>query len=114
VNTSGSLVDTGGSLVDTSGSLVDTSGVLDRIAKSLVDTSNVLVTVNGQAVTIKGVLEDAEQPADNLGAHDIFERVQTANGVLNAAHVDAGNILTDLKSVNASLKSICNKLGGTC
>jgi len=106
--------DTANSLVDTSGSLVDTTGLLDRISKSLVDTSNVLVTVNGQAAAIEGVLEDAESPADNLGTHDIFERVQVANGVLSGAKADADNILVGLKGVNTSLKSICTKVGGSC
>ncbi|MDQ1487906.1 MAG: hypothetical protein QOJ23_420, partial [Actinomycetota bacterium] len=90
------------------------SGVLDKIAKSLVDTSNVLTTVKGTAVTITGVLEDAEHPADGLGAHNIYERVATANGVLGTVHTDAGNIIGSLKNTNGSLKEACGKLGGPC
>jgi hypothetical protein len=110
VKTSDSLVDTANSLVDTSNILVGTSGVLDKIAKSLVDTSNVLTTVKNTAVGIKGTLEDAEQPADNLGAHDIFERVATANGILAQARNDAGDITGSLKKTNGSLDSACTKL----
>jgi len=65
-------------------------------------------------VSINGTLEDAEHPADGLGAHNIYERVATANGVLTTAQADAGNILTGLKSVNGSLRSICSKLGSPC
>ena len=93
--------------------LVGASGVLDKIAKSLVDSSNVLATVKNTAVSINGTLEDAEQPADNLGAHDIFERVATANGVLTGARGDAGNITGSLKGTNGSLKSACTKLNAT-
>jgi hypothetical protein len=62
-------------------------------------------------VSITGVLEDAEQPADNLGAHDIFERVAQANGVLTAVTGDSGNVLGSLKNTNQSLHSICQKTG---
>ena len=113
VGTSNSLIDTANSLVDTSGILGGTSGVLDKIAKSLGDTSNVLTGVKGTAVSITGVLEDAEHPADGLGAHNIYERVATANGVLNPAHGDAGNILGSLVKTNASLKNVCTKLNQT-
>jgi hypothetical protein len=88
--------------------------VLDKIAKSLVDTSNVLNTVKDTAVGIEGTLEDAEQPADNLGAHDIFERVATANGVLNGAKGDAGNIIGSLKNTNGSLRNVCTQTGSGC
>jgi hypothetical protein len=74
----------------------------------------VLTTVKGTAVTITGVLEDAEHPADGLGAHNIYERVATANGVLGNVHGDAGNIIGSLKNTNGSLKSACGKLGGPC
>lgn len=110
VNTSNSLVDTSNSLVDTSNVLVGASGVLDKIAKSLVDTSNVLTTVKNTAIGITGTLEDAEQPADDLGAHDIFERVATANGVLNGAKGDTANVISSLTSTNGYLKSSCTKL----
>ncbi len=113
MNTSGSLVDTANSLVDTSNVLVGASGVLDKIAKSLVDTSNVLTNVKNTAVGIEGTMEDAEQPADNLGAHDIFERVATANGVLTTVQGDAGNITGSLKKTNGSLERACTKLTPT-
>ncbi len=112
VNTSGSLVDTTGSLVNTSGSLTETSGILGGIAGSLVDTSNVLVNVKDIAVGIEGTLEDAQNPPDKLGTQNIWERVAVANGVLDSARGDTGNILGGLKNVNASLKSICGKAGG--
>jgi hypothetical protein len=85
--------------------------VLDKIAKSLVDTSNVLVSVKGTAVSITGVLEDAEHPADGLGAHNIYERVAKANVVLGDVHGDAGNIIGSLTNTNQSLQSACTKLG---
>jgi len=109
VNTSGSLVDTSNSLVDTSNSLVGTSGVLDKVSKSLVDTSNVLVSAHGTAVAITGTLEDAQNPPDKLGAQNIWERVDVANGVLSQAKSDTGDIISELGRVNASLKSVCTK-----
>jgi hypothetical protein len=111
VNTSNSLIDTSNSLVDTSGILGGTAGVLDKIAKSLVDTSNVLNGVKGRAVEITTTLEDAEQPADNLGAHDIFERVAIANDALNPVRADTTNVIASLKGTNGSLKNICVKAG---
>jgi hypothetical protein len=113
VATSGSLVDTANSLVDTSSVLAGTSGVLDKIAQSLVDTSNVLSTVKNTAAGIDATLEDAEHPADGLGAHNIYERVATANTGLTGARGDADNILGSLKNTNGSLHNICVKTPGT-
>ena len=62
----------------------------------------------GVAVDITGVLEDAEHPADGLGAHNIYERVATANTGLTGAKGDADNILGSLKNTDGSLKNVCN------
>ncbi len=115
VKTSGSLVDTSGSLVDTSGSLVNTSGMLKAIAPSLVDTGNVLGQVLDRVTNIELTLEDAQNPGDKLGSAGIIDRLKVANGLLQPAKDDTGNILKGLTSVNGSLNSICNKLGtGEC
>ena len=115
VNTSASLVDTSGSLVNTSGSLVNTSGMLKAIAPSLVDTGNVLGQILDRVTNIEGTLEDAQNPGDKLGSAGIIDRLKVANGLLQPAKDDTGNILGGLKSVNGSLASICGKLGtGQC
>jgi hypothetical protein len=115
VKTSGSLVDTSGSLVDTSGSLVATSGMLKAIAPSLVDTGNVLGQVLDRVTNIELTLEDAQNPGDKLGSAGIIDRLKVANGLLQPAKDDTGNILFGLKNVNGSLANICTKLGtGQC
>lgn len=116
VDTSGSLKDTSGSLIGTSGSLVETSGVLVNVSGSLVDTSNILVTVRGQAGDITNTLKAAQSPPDKLGTENIWQRVQTANGVLHPAKADTANILSGLVDVNKHLTSICGRLpqSGQC
>lgn len=92
------------------GSLANTSGVLGTTSNSLVSTSGVLADVRELAAAIEATLESAESPADNLGASDIFERVAVANGVLQTAKGDTGNILARLVEVNGHLQSICEGL----
>jgi len=111
VSTSGSLVDTANSLGDTAKSLANTSGILGGITKSLVDTSNVLVSVKDRVVTVKGTLQEAQSSPDGLGAQSIWQKVEVANGVLQPAKDDTGNVTSGLKSVNGSLSSVCKKLG---
>lgn len=88
-------------------SLVNTSGTLQGTSGSLQDTSGVLVQVRDLASSIEATLEAAESPGDNLGASDIFERVATANGVLQSVKNDTGNVMPQLVSVNRHLESIC-------
>ncbi len=108
------------SLVAVDASLVDTSGTLSGTSGSLVDTDGVLARVLALAGDIEGVLESAESPDNNDGTSDIFQRVATANGVLQPAKDDTGNIIPQLESVNTHLESICNGLptglitGGEC
>lgn len=108
-------------LVSVDSSLIDTTGVLQGTSASLVDTSGTLVSVRDLASSIEGVLESAESPGDNLGSSDIFERVATANGILQPVKNDTGNIIPQLVSVNGHLTSICNGVppvlaagGGEC
>jgi len=109
--------------------LTSINSKLTSTDSSLKDTSSILVTVLGQVGTISNVLIDADDPPDRLGVQNIHERVAKINGInsrsvgaprggttgtagstplnLNAAKIDADNILAGLVSVNAHLTSAC-------
>lgn len=103
-----SLVSADGSLKDTSASLINTSG-------SLVNTSSVLQAVLATAGNINTVLHQADLPAGNgigpsqLGVENIWQRVDTANGVLTAARADTANVANNqAPAIVGQLKGICN------
>ena len=62
-------------------------------------------TGRGRRGVVQGLRTRPESrgPADGLGAHNIYERVATANGGLTGAQGDADNILGSLKNTNGSL-----------
>ncbi len=109
----GSLKDTDSSLKSTSGSLVTTTG-------SLNDTAGKLESILRLATGIRTQLADADDPPDRLGVQNIHRRVAVVNSILGPAQGDTRNALGNLRSVNASLNSVCkstvvttvNALGG--
>lgn len=147
----GSLRPISSSLISTASLLTGTSGTLVTIAGSLVNTEGVLTAVSGLASEINTSLNRTELPAGNcnvpvtfgiynppggstaassgscgsnqVGAANIFQRLEIANTDLSAIHTQLTDTSNGLVSVDSHLVSICNALainvlklvgGGSC